>query len=239
MTKTTTLLLETRGGRCDVRWQETFRHIHKELLATHGVPSLGNQRDPAKEILYIVLSAKTTDALYRRAYKSLWSRFDSIAALSEANVSDIEACVECAGFGRKRAQQIKTICNRLVEDFGRSSSRYLRRMSAKEVYSYLVGLPGVGPKSAFCVMMCSLEHDVFPVDVNVYRVARRLGAIQPGLKHYEAQQKLPHRVPDGLAKELHVGLVVHGREVCKPRKPLCNQCVIRVHCRYGNTGNKN
>ena len=108
-------------------------------------------------------------------------------------------------------------------------------MSPSEVYAYLRSLPGVGPKSAFCVMMWSLNIDVLPVDVNVQRIAARIGVIPSGLKHYQAQQKLPRFVPDGRSRELHSVFMVHGREVCIPRKPKCGDCVVNDICRTGLT----
>jgi endonuclease III len=104
-------------------------------------------------------------------------------------------------------------------------------MTAQEVYSYLTALPGVGPKSALCVMMCSLNFDVFPVDVNVSRIAVRMGA--SARQHYHYQALIPPLVPEGRSKRLHVGLVVHGRTVCFPRTPRCDGCLIRDLCKYG------
>jgi endonuclease-3 len=82
-------------------------------------------------------------------------------------------------------------------------------------------------------MMYSLGHDVFPVDVNVQRVAARVGAIPHGLKHYQAQQRLPPLIPPGRSEELHVGMVVLGRDVCLARNPQCNRCPIQRLCAMG------
>jgi len=232
MTTTTVYLLEGRSRRYPTKWLPRFAEIHVSLRDEHGVPSLGNFRDPVREIFYIVLSAKTTEVLYQRAYRALWSKFGSISQIASATPRTIASCIDMAGLGNKRAEQISMISRRLVDDYGKNPSRSLRRLSVDDSYHYLKSLPGVGPKSALCIMMYSLDHDVFPVDVNVYRVARRIGALRSNLKHYEAQKLLPRKIPDGIAKELHIGLVVHGRRVCRPRTPLCGQCVIRQGCDY-------
>jgi endonuclease III len=106
-------------------------------------------------------------------------------------------------------------------------------MSAQEVYDFLTHLPGLGPKSALCVMMYSLDFDVFPVDVHVNRVAARIGAIPSGLKHYQAQQRLPALVPKGLSRKLHIAFVVHGRKICFSKRPACERCPISDLCKHG------
>jgi endonuclease III len=88
-------------------------------------------------------------------------------------------------------------------------------------------------------MMYSLEMDVFPVDVNVQRIAERMGIIPRSLKHYEAQQRLPKFVPDGCSKKLHIGLVIHGRIVCQPIKPDCGVCILNDLCRTGKKATLN
>lgn len=214
-------------------WLQVFTIVADRLVAKYGVPSLGNLRDPVQEIFYITLSARTTDSQYRKTYRALRSRFPTLANLSAASVEDIFSCIADGGLGKKRAAQVRDIATKLLTQFGVAPSQRLRRMTAHEVFDVLTGLPGMGPKSALCVMMYSLNHDTFPVDVNVQRVASRLGALSPRLKHWQAQQRLPALVPEGRSKELHIGLVAHGRSVCLPRKPRCERCILADLCKYG------
>jgi endonuclease III len=186
-----------------------------------------------QEIFFIVLSAKTTDAQYRRTHALLTSAFSSLRNLASAPVDKIVRCIIGGGLANKKASQVKRIAAKLVADFEDDPTGRLREMSAADAFAYLTGLPGLGPKSALCVMMCSLNFDVFPVDVNVSRVAHRIGAVRTGLKHYDYTQTLPAVVPAGRSKELHVGLVVHGRTVCLPRKPMCERCFLSDLCNYG------
>jgi len=207
--------------------------VTDRLVAEYGTPSLGNFRDPVREVFYIVLSARTSEVLYQRAFRRLFARFPRLDLLARATVSQVRTCVAVAGLGEKRARQVLAIARRLVADFGTGAGRRLRRMSAAEAYSYLTRLPGVGPKSALCVMMCSLDADVFPVDANVQRVLARVGILPDGLKHYQAQRLAPRYVPPGRSKELHVGLIELGRRVCLPSRPRCPECVINDLCRHG------
>jgi endonuclease III len=202
-------------------------------VPVYGTPDLGNYRDPVKEIYYILLSAKTTEGLYRAAYGRLWRRFPSLADIAGATVTQIQCCIQGAGLGAKRARQAKQIAQRLLGDFGPRPQRRLRRMHSAEMYRYLVSLPGIGPKSALCVLMYCFDADVFPVDANIQRILSRMGAIHLGRKHYQAQQYLPAYVPQGLSKSLHIVLVIHGRTVCRPKSPKCVRCHIGHLCKTG------
>lgn len=229
----TSKLLGRKPSRKARKWQPIFAEAADRLVSHYGVPLLGNYADPVREIVYIVLSAKTTETLYQKADGELWTRFATLAEVAAAPQKEIADCIKAAGLANKRAAHIKRIASRLAEDFGDQPAVALRSMSPEAAFDYLTQLPGVGPKSAFCIMMCSLEMDVFPVDVNVHRVAHRLGALRAGLKHYHAQQMLPSLVPAGRSKELHVGMVVLGREVCLPRSAKCEKCVLLDLCRHG------
>ena len=106
-------------------------------------------------------------------------------------------------------------------------------MALKEAYDYLISLPGLGPKSALCILMYSLDADVFPVDANIQRVLSRMGAMPMGARHYRAQQVLPAFVANGRSKTLHVVLIIHGRKICHPVAPKCLECKIRHLCKTG------
>lgn len=229
---TRSLMGERRNGRSS-KSSALLAEVTDRLVNSYGTPSLGNFRDPVKEIFYILLSARTSETLYRRAHSQLFSRFPTLEALSKAKTREVLQAIRVAGLGKKRATQVLAIAARLSSDLGADPRRRLRRMTGEDSYRYLTSLPGVGPKSAFCVMMCSLNHDVFPVDINVQRIMERLGIISGGLKHYEAQRLAPQYVPQGRSKELHVGLLEHGRKVCLPNRPKCDVCVLADICRHG------
>ncbi len=234
MSELTVQLLEgQRRRRQAVVWPKRFEQIAAKLVALHGVPSLGNFDDPVQEIVYILLSSKTADAQYRRTHAMLTAQFPSLQQLAEAPRAKIAKCIESGGLGNAKADRLKRIARTLITRLGSDPAARLRQMSAQEVYSFLTALPGLGPKSAFCVMMCSLNFDVFPVDVNVSRIAVRLGAVPAGLKHYEYQKRVPSLIPNGRSKELHVSMVVHGRTICLPKNPKCTSCPIRALCSFG------
>ena len=214
-------------------WRERFSVVADRLVSEYGVPTLGNFRDPVKEILYILLSAKTTDAQYRRTHRKLMAAYPKLADLAVATVAGVRECIESGGLARKRSAQLIGVARELIAACGRYPTRFLRKLDADRAYNLISGLPGMGPKSALCVIMYSLDFDAFPVDVNVQRIADRMGAIPKGLKHYQAQRRLAAIVPDRRSRELHIGLVVHGRAVCLPRKPDCGNCCLNDMCKTG------
>lgn len=213
-------------------WTNRIQEITSLLVAEYGTPNLGNFRDPVKEILYIVLSARTTEQLYKAAYKQLRKRFPTLVEISNASISELRECIDIAGLGSKRSAQLREIAIRLIEDFGKRPGYALKKLPEDEVYTYLKNLPGVGPKSALCVMMYSMDFDVFPVDVHAHRIMSRIGVIPRGTKYYKAQSVLPGYVPDR-SKELHVALVLHGRRLCKPRIADCAHCPVVELCDTG------
>lgn len=214
-------------------WVERLAVVSRLLLERYGLPRLGNFRDPVKEIFYILLSAKTTDAQYRLTHNRLWKAFPSLTLLANAKLSAIRSRILSGGLASKRARQIRATARRLITVAGKNPSKYLRSLEVEEAFDFIRSLPGMGPKSALCVIMYSLDADAFPVDVNVQRIAERLGVIPKGIKHYRAQQMLAALVPDGFCRELHIGMVVHGRTICLPRQPKCNKCPIKGFCCWG------
>src|SRR5437667_12126420 len=99
-----------------------------------------------------------------------------------------------------------------------------------ELWDTLVALPGVGPKTAACVLLFSLDRPFFPVDTHVHRVAIRLGLVAPKANAVVAQRELQAAMRPEEMYELHMSLIRHGRHVCVAQRPLCSQCVLRDLC---------
>ena len=107
---------------------------------------------------------------------------------------------------------------------------WMERVRDGEVRDYLVSLPGVGPKTAACVLAFSLGRPTLPVDTHVYRAARRLGLIPPTVGAGPAHAAMEELVPPRLRVSMHVGLIRLGRLVCKPGRPLCEACPLQDLC---------
>jgi endonuclease III len=210
--------------------------LTQTLAATYGTPDLGNKPDPVDELVYIILSRRTREGAYQAAYDALKSRYPRWENLTEAPSAEIEETIRFSGLGRRKAQSLRQALGALVTRFGSCTLEPTRAWSDEMTTAFLCTLPEIGPKSAACVMMCSLDRPAFPVDAHVGRVLERLGLFRrvgidlEGADHKVKQRLLWHAVPPSLGYPLHVNLLVHGRRICVPRKPRCEGCVIAASC---------
>lgn len=208
---------------------------HGRLLPRYGLPELGNKQDPLDELIYICLAARTGYRQFERLYDELRLKFPSWEDVADADAADIEAAIREAGLARKRAVWIKALLNQIRLRVGRLSLDCLREMNDEEAEDFLCSLPGVGQKTARCVLMYSLHRDLFPVDTHARRILERLGLLDPSLhplKSHDAGQAL---VPAGYRRDLHILFVVHGREVCLAGAPRCEECVLLDLCPTGRS----
>jgi len=222
--------LPSRRHISKARAASILREASGLLEARYGTPRLGNKRHPVSELVFIILSARTRGRHHERTYRDLRRRFQSWEAVRDAPLRDIEWVIRDSGLGRVKARQIKGLLRRLTTDFGSLSARPLRRMPTDTLESYLVGLPGVGLKTARCVMMYALDRPVFPVDTHCMRLFVNLGLIDGRMRFEFAQDILQNAVPVEIRKTLHVNAVAHGRETCVPRMERCEGCVMADLC---------
>jgi len=207
-----------------------------KLGGAYGTPDLGNKPDPVDELVYIILSRRTRETAYQGAYDALKSRFNSWEELADASEDEIERTIRFSGLGRRKAQSLRLALGALIGQFGRCTLEATRSWSDEETSAFLCTLPEIGPKSAACVMMCSLDRPAFPVDAHVGRVLERLGLFRvigvelKGADHKAKQRLLWDAVPPALRYSLHVNLLVHGRTTCLPGRPRCSSCVVSAYC---------
>jgi DNA (cytosine-5)-methyltransferase 1 len=208
------------------------REIEEILRGFHGRPTHGNKQAVADEIVYIMLSRRTRERSYTRAYDRLRERFPSWDQATAMPENDFLEAVRDAGLANRRAGAIRANLQALSGTFGSADSVALSRWTDRRMFRYLASLREFGPKSALCVMMYSLGRPVFPVDTHVLRVLRRLGFVPAGLDHKAAQRALARRFPPSLRHSLHVTLVAHGRAICLPARPRCGKCPLQRFCGF-------
>lgn len=202
-----------------------------DLLARrYGTPRLGNKRHPVSELVFIILSARTRGTAHEVIYRRLRRHFKTWERVRDARISEIEHVIHDAGLSRIKSRQIKALLQRLTLDFGTLSGRGLLKMRTDTLESYLMSLPGVGLKTARCVMMYALDRPVFPVDTHCMRLFENLGLISGRMRFEYAQDPLQALVPKSIRHSLHVNAVAHGRETCIPTAPRCSECPIRQLC---------
>lgn len=206
------------------------RVVERLLAEQYGQPNHFNKKDPLSELVFILLSTQTREAEYRRTFSALWRTYRSWERVRAAPENELVRLISFGGFARRKTALLKRLLTRIHSDKRRTSLRWLSAYSDKEAFAYLTSLPGVGPKTAKCVLMYSLGRSVFPVDTHVWRVSQRLGWIDGAKSPDDARSRqLESAIPRALRYSLHVTMVAHGRACCRT-VPKCQGCVLRKIC---------
>ncbi len=187
---------------------------------------------PVGELVYTVLSQNTADVNTDRTFAELTRRFPAWSAVRDAPVAAIEDAIALGGLSHVKAPRIAAILRAISQGDGEPDLGVLDALGDDEALAWLRGLPGVGPKTAACVLLFSLGRPVMPVDTHVHRVAGRLGLIDQGVSAEAAHAVLTALAgPDPAdVYAAHVGLVRHGRRVCHARRPACARCPLADLC---------
>jgi endonuclease-3 len=165
-----------------------------------------------------------------RAFAALRERFPTWEALASARANEVADAIRPGGLGNVKAPRILAILHEIEERQGELDLGWMRRSSDDNVERYLLSLPGVGPKTAACVLAFSLGRPALPVDTHVHRVAARLGWLPPKTTAAAAHSVLAAAVPAPIRVPMHVGLIRLGREICRPGRPLCPTCPLNDLC---------
>jgi DNA (cytosine-5)-methyltransferase 1 len=218
--------------------------VDELLEARYCSSDLGNLHDVLSETVYILLSKQTREAVYQRVFGDLRRRFPTWLRLRRARLATIERIVRPGGFGSQRAGQLHALMrevdrvNRELgvgpydDDRADLTLEFLRDWPVDEAEAFLEGLPGIGPKSARCILSYSLGKDRLAVDTHVRRILTRLGIVpaRPGKPDHDAFEAA---VPRTRRVRLHINLVHHGRAVCQESAPRCGKCPLVSFCEEG------
>ena len=208
------------------------RAVRDRLRKVYGVPLARPHGHPIAELVLTVLSQSTNDRNRDVAYLALRERFPTWEEIRDAPVEEIEEAIRPGGISKVKSVRIKEILvaiDQTSED-GELSLDWLPAKSVEEAQAYLTSLPGVGRKTAACVLLFALGmHDV-PVDTHVSRVSTRLGLFRPGAPFEEMHDVMLAFTPRGEELELHLNLLRHGRRTCHARRPVCAECALERIC---------
>ena len=185
------------------------------------------------ELVATVLSQHTSDRNSERAFASLRERFPEWGDVLAAPAGAVADAIRTGGIADQKAARIQRILATVREREGRLDLARLHELDDGAVEAYLTSLPGVGPKTAACVLTFSMDRAAFPVDTHVHRVVTRLGWVPARATAEQAHAALRELVPADIRYDLHLGLIAHGRGVCRPRRPACERCVLRSRCSFG------
>jgi len=187
-------------------------------------------REPIDVLIGTILSQNTSDVNSKQAFDSLLSTFGSWEDVVAAPVEYIAQAIKFGGLSRIKAVRIKQILAKIEKDQGRINLDFLNSMDISEAKDCLMRLPGVGPKTASCVLLFSLGKPSLPVDTHVFRVAKRLGLISSKVSIEKAHNLLQEQIPPSKVYQFHLHMIEHGRRICHARQPRCNECVLKEAC---------
>lgn len=195
--------------------------IVKKLNEIYDVREFVN-KDPYKVLIRTILSQRTRDENTDQATKNLFSKYKNINEIVDAPVEDIEELIKCAGFYRVKAARIKEVSEILLDQYGGEVPNTLEE---------LVELPGVGRKTANCVLVYAFELPAIPVDTHVHRISNKLGLVNTKTPE-QTEAELAKIIPKDQWILLNDLMVQFGQTICKPIGSQCEICPITEHCQY-------
>jgi endonuclease-3 len=203
------------------------RSVRARLRQDYGVPEIAPHERPLDELVLTILSQNTSDRNRDVAYLRLRERFATWEEVRDAPVGAVEEAIRPGGISRVKSARIQQILRAIGDPL---ELGWMRDAPVDEARAYLLALPGVGRKTAACVLLFSYGLRDIPVDTHVGRVAVRLGLLPPGASFDELHDEMLAITPRGAELELHVNLIRHGRRTCVARRPRCEECVLRRAC---------
>jgi endonuclease III len=203
--------------------------LRDRLRLVYGRPSAPPHRQPLDELILTVLSQSTNDRNRDVAYTRLRARFPSWEAVRDAPLEEVEEAIRPGGISKIKSDRIQAILRALDDP---PSLDHLADLDVAEARAELVALPGVGRKTAACVLLFSFGMPDVPVDTHVSRVGTRLGLFRPKAPFEELHDDMLAITPAGEELEFHVNLLRHGRRTCHAQRPNCPECALRRMCPY-------
>lgn len=186
--------------------------------------------DPMTELVLTLLSQHTSDHNSGRAMHNLLATFPDWAAVLAAPTAAVEEAIRPGGLAPTKSKRLQALLAEVqarTADFDLSS---LETMPLEEAKAWLRSLPGVGPKTAACVLLFALGRPALPVDTHVERVAKRLGLVPPRMPAAQAHVALEAQLTPDEVYAFHVDLIQHGRRTCHARAPRCEACPLLARC---------
>ena len=182
---------------------------------------------PFSILIGTILSARTKDESTTKVVKVLFSKYKNSKELANAKLKDVEKIIKSIGFYHVKAKRIIEVA-KIID------SRYKGKVP--DDLEQLVELPGVGRKTANCVLVYAFEKPAIPVDIHVHRISNRLGLVETKTPE-ETEMELMKKIPKKFWLEINDTFVMYGQNICKPISPMCEVCKIKNSCKYFSSKN--
>lgn len=225
--------LLTRAELAEQKRQLKF--VIQNLEATYGIPHNTDPDDPLDELILTILSQSTTNVNSQRAFASLKRRFPAWETALRARPTSIAAAIKSGGLANVKSMVIKNVLAEIKGRRGNLDLSFLKTAPLDEARDFLTSLKGIGPKTAACVLLFACHLPLFPMDTHIFRITRRLGLVPARYSDEQAHRLMDALIPPGKHYSLHINLIRHGRQICRPQNPKCAECPLIEHCAYGQT----
>lgn len=177
---------------------------------------------PFSILIGTILSARTKDESTTKVVKVLFSKYKNAKALANAKIKDVEKIIKPIGFYHVKSRRIIEVAKIIDSEY---------KGIVPEDLDTLVKLPGVGRKTANCVLVYAFEKPAIPVDIHVHRISNRLGLVETKTPE-DTEQELMKKIPKKFWIDINDTLVMYGQNICKPISPMCDVCKIKKSCKY-------
>jgi endonuclease-3 len=223
---------DMRNHRSAGSVERKAEEVNSLLTSAYGRKELAENDDPVDTLVETILSQNTTDVNSGRAFSALKQEYPDWEEMLSVSPETIAAIIRSGGLAEIKAERILGALRRLKAERGKITLDFLVGMATEEAEAWLTSIDGVGPKTAAIVLLFSFGMPAFPVDTHVFRVSKRLGLVSEGSSRESAQKELGRLISPKEYYSMHLNLIDHGRQKCKPRNPLCDECTLSRLCRY-------
>jgi endonuclease-3 len=212
--------------------RECALEVFRLLRQQYGDPAWRTSMPILDELVSTILSQNTNDTNRDKAFNRLKKSFDSWEKVRDAKVERVIEAIRIAGLANQKGPRIQNILREITAERGSLDLEFLRNMPDSQALDWLKKFKGVGPKTASIVLLFSLDKPAFPVDTHIYRVTGRIGLRPENMSADKAHDYFAKIFPPSSYKAAHLNIIRLGREVCHPRQPECEICVLQSLCDY-------
>ena len=214
------------------RWIASVLDLLEDRWHNEKTPPDIAHPEPLDGLILTVLSQHTNDRNRDAAFARLKERYPAWESVVSAGYDAVLDAVRPAGLAPTKAGRILEILEIILRDFGRYSILSLAERGRDEARKYLLSLPGVGEKTAACVLLFDMGLPAFPVDTHIARICQRIGFVPEKTSAEEICAIMEREVPPPRYLGGHVNIIEHGRAICKARVPLCRNCAVTDLCDF-------
>ncbi len=212
--------------------------LDKALILDHRLNQLYGEKEthvshqPVAALVNTILSQNTNDHNRDIAYHQLRDNFPTWEDVRDAPEDKLINAIRPAGLAPSKGPRIQAALQQITAERGKISLDFLNDIPLVEARNWLIGLNGVGPKTAAIVLLFALGRPAFPVDTHIHRVTKRWGLIPEKTSREKAHVLLEDLIPPHLYYSFHINIIQHGRTICGARNPRCNRCPLQDLCNY-------